>query len=238
MRDAAGERPDGLHLLFASAPHLHLLGHVASEVERGGTAFPQETHRVHLHPPHLSRFHKPLLESHNAVWVISDEDIRRAGVRSIPEALALAPGVYVAQSAGNNWTVTIGGFSLGSFSNKLLVLVDNVTVYSTLFGNVEWDLLPVTLAEVDRIEVIRGAAGVQYGANAVNGVISIFTKAPGPVAGGYARIEGGSQGVRSFSRESRAQALKGAFAPASPAATTRTTASASTAATRSTTFSD
>ena len=158
-----------------------------------------------------SRFHQPLLESHNAVWVVSAEDIRRAGVRSIPEALALAPGVYVAQSAGNTWTVTIGGFSLGSFSNKLLVLVDNVTVYSTLFGNVEWDLLPVTLAEVDRIEVIRGAAGVQYGANAVNGVISIFTKAPGPVAGGYARIEGGSQGVRSFQSGVEGASAEGGF---------------------------
>ncbi len=158
-----------------------------------------------------SRFQQPLMESHNAVWVITAEDIRRAGVRSLPEALALAPGVYVAQSAGNAWTVTIGGLSLGSFSNKLLVLVDNVTVYSTLFGNVEWDLLPVTLAEIDRIEVIRGAAGVQYGANAVNGVISIFTKGPGPIAGGYARIDGGSQGVRSFQAGGEGANSEGGF---------------------------
>ena len=158
-----------------------------------------------------SRFHQPLLESHNAVWVVSSEDIRRAGVRSIPEALALAPGVYVAQRDGNTWTVTIGGFSLGSFSNKLLVLVDNVTVYSTLFGNVEWDLLPVTLAEVDRIEVIRGAAGVQYGANAVNGVISVFTKDPGPVSGGYVRLEGGGQGVRTFEAGGEGASAEGGF---------------------------
>lgn len=158
-----------------------------------------------------SRFNQPLMEAHNAVWVITAEDIRRAGVRSLPEALALAPGVYVAQGAGNNWTVTIGGFSLGSFSNKLLVLVDNVTVYSTLFGNVEWDLLPVTLAEIDRIEVIRNAAGVQYGANAVNGVVSIFTKAPGPVATGYARLEGGGQGVRAFQAGAEGASVEGGF---------------------------
>lgn len=142
-----------------------------------------------------SRVKQQLFDSPNAIWVVTREDIRRSGVRSIPEALRLAPGVYVAQISGNRWTVTIGGFSRGEFSNTLLVLIDGVTVYSTLYGYVDWDLLPVSLGEVDRIEIIRGPGGVLYGANAVNGVINIITTRPGTGERSCVRTETGTQGV-------------------------------------------
>ena len=149
-----------------------------------------------------------ILDSPVAITVITAEQIRLSGTRSLPEALSLAPGVYVMRSDGNSWNVTIGGFGLPPFSsNKLLVLVDGVTVYSTLSGNVEWDFLPVSLQEVARIEVIRGPGGVLYGANAVNGVISIVTGRGNSVL----RQEVGSQKLLLTSASTVLEAPSGRF---------------------------
>lgn len=158
-----------------------------------------------------SRVKQQMFDSPNAIWVVTREDIRRSGVRSLPEALRLAPGVFVAQISGNRWTVTIGGFSRGEFSNTLLVLVDGVSVYSTLYGYVDWDQVPVGLDEVERIEVIRGPGGVLYGANAVNGVISIITTRPGAGEAAYVRTELGTQGLLATSAGGAATSEDGKF---------------------------
>jgi iron complex outermembrane receptor protein len=110
-----------------------------------------------------------------AIFVITQEDIRRSGATSIPEALRLAPGVEVAQIDGNHWSVSIRGFA-GQFSKSLLVLVDGRSVYTPLFEGVYWDLPYVMLEDVERIEVVRGPGGTIWGSNAVNGVINIITK--------------------------------------------------------------
>ena len=144
-----------------------------------------------------SRVEQSMREAPNAIAVIHDHDIRRAGARSIPEALRLAPGVYVAQMSGNQWVVTIGGFAFLTFANKLLVLIDGVSVYQPLHGGVNWDELPVSIDEIDRIEVIRGPGNVHYGANAVNGVVNIITRPPAEDSPAYANVHTGSQSVRS-----------------------------------------
>src|ERR1700733_12396202 len=110
-----------------------------------------------------------------AIFVITQEDIRRSGATSIPEALRLAPGVEVARIDANHWSVAIRGFA-GQFSKSLLVLVDGRSVYTPLFEGVYWDIPYVMLEDVDRIEVIRGPGGTIWGSNAVNGVINIITK--------------------------------------------------------------
>jgi iron complex outermembrane receptor protein len=110
-----------------------------------------------------------------AVFVISASDIRRSGALSIPEVLRLAPGVEVAALSNNKWAVTIRGFN-GRMANKLLVLVDGRSIYSSLYGGVIWEAENMPLEEINRIEVIRGSAGLAWGSNAVNGVINIITK--------------------------------------------------------------
>lgn len=109
-----------------------------------------------------------------AVYVITQEDIRRMGVTSIPEALRLAPGLHVARINGRTWAISARGFN-SVFSNKLLVLMDGRSLYTPLFSGVWWDQ-DVMLEDVDRIEVIRGPAAAIWGANAVNGVINIITR--------------------------------------------------------------
>ena len=107
------------------------------------------------------------------VYVISQEDIRRSGAPSIPEVLALAPGIQGSQISGSKWSISSRGFS-GFMSNKLLVLVDGRSVYSPAYSGVFWDAQNAMLEDIDRIEVIRGPGGTIWGANAVNGVIKII----------------------------------------------------------------
>ena len=110
-----------------------------------------------------------------AVFVISASDIRRSGALSVPEVLRLAPGVEVASISNNRWAVTIRGFN-GRMANKLLVMVDGRSIYSSLYGGVVWEAENIPLEEISRIEVIRGSAGLAWGSNAVNGVVNIITK--------------------------------------------------------------
>jgi len=110
-----------------------------------------------------------------AIYVITQEDIRRSGLQSVPELLRMVPGLQVAQSGAHNWAITSRGFD-SQFSNKLLVLIDGRTVYTPVFSGVYWDIQNVMLEDIERIEVIRGPGATLWGANAVNGVINIITK--------------------------------------------------------------
>jgi iron complex outermembrane receptor protein len=116
-----------------------------------------------------------LLQIPAAVYVITAEDIRRAGVTTLPDALRLAPGVQVAQLSSDAWAVSIRGFN-ALYSNKLLVLIDGRSVYSSVFSGVLWNEHDLMLDDVERIEVIRGPGAALWGANAVNGVVNIITK--------------------------------------------------------------
>src|SRR4030088_2638610 len=110
-----------------------------------------------------------------AIYVVTQEDIRRSGATSIPEALRLVPGVEVARIDSNKWSLGVRGFT-GRLSRSVLVLIDGRSVYTPLFAGVYWEVQDTLLEDVDRIEVIRGPGGTIWGANAVNGVINIVTK--------------------------------------------------------------
>jgi iron complex outermembrane receptor protein len=143
----------------------------------------------------LSKRPEPLSEAPAAVYVITADDIRRAGATSLPEALRLAPNLEVARINAYAWAVTARGFNSPETANKLLVLVNGRSVYEPIASGVLWQQVDVDLTNVDRIEVISGPGGTMWGANAVNGVINIITSqakaAQGPAvqvaAGGYER---------------------------------------------------
>jgi iron complex outermembrane receptor protein len=126
-----------------------------------------------------------------AIYVLTQEDIRRSGATSIPEVLRLVPGVEVARIDSNQWAVGIRGFG-NSFSKSVLVLIDGRSVYTSLFAGVYWDVQNVLLEDVERIEVTRGPGGTVWGANAVNGVINIITKSSKDTHGKLAAMGGGN----------------------------------------------
>jgi len=118
-----------------------------------------------------------------AVFVITNEDIRRSGVTNIPDALRMVPGVTVARIDSSKWAITARGFN-GRFARKLLVLIDGRSAYSPLFSGVFWDVQDTMLEDIERIEVIRGPGATIWGANAVNGVINIITRRATDTTGG------------------------------------------------------
>lgn len=126
-----------------------------------------------------------------AVSVVRGEDVERAGSVILAEALRLADAIDVARVNGSTWGVTARGFNI-STANKVLVLVDGRSTYSSLFGGTFWDVQDTFLADLDRIEVVRGPGGTIWGANAVNGVINIISKPAAATQGSVVTVIGGT----------------------------------------------
>lgn len=125
-----------------------------------------------------------------AVSVLSNDDIRRSGVTTVADALRLVPGMQVAAFDSAGWAISARGFN-SQFSNKLLAMIDGRTIYSPLFSGVYWDAQQAMLNDLDRIEVIRGPGATVWGANAVNGVISVVSKGARDTQGGFIYGGGG-----------------------------------------------
>lgn len=127
-----------------------------------------------------------------SLTVITNEDIRRSGVRSLPEALRLANSLHVARVDSRTWAISARGFNI-STANKMLVMIDGRTVYTPVFSGVFWDVQDLPLDDVDRIEIIRGPGAALWGANAVNGVINIVTRSARETQGGLATAGAGTE---------------------------------------------
>jgi iron complex outermembrane receptor protein len=140
----------------------------------------------------VSKKEEKLSRAAAAIFVINSEDIRRSGATNIPDLLRMVPGVDVEQIDANAWAISIRGFN-SRYSNKVLVLIDGRTVYSPAFSGIFWDQIEMPLEDIERIEVIRGPSPTIWGANAVNGVISIITKSSKDTKGGLMTAGGGSQ---------------------------------------------
>lgn len=131
----------------------------------------------------VSRRPEPLSAAAAAVFVISRDDIRRSGAASLPEVLRLAPNLDVQRINAVDYAISARGFNGFETANKLLVLLDGRSLYSTLSSGVFWDARSIPLQDIDRIEVISGPGGTLYGANAVNGVINIVSRAAADTQG-------------------------------------------------------
>ncbi len=147
---------------------------------------------VNVRVSSASKKEQMLFQAPTAIYVITQEEIRRSGLTSVPELLRLVPGMDVAHVDASKWAITARGFN-GRFANKMLVLVDGRTVYSPLFAGVYWDLQDLLLPDIERIEVIRGPGATLWGSNAVNGVINIITKRAKDTQGGLMVAGGGMQ---------------------------------------------
>ena len=139
-----------------------------------------------------SKKEQKLSATAGAVYVITQEDIRRSGMTTIPDVLRLAPGVQVARIQEHVWAITIRGFN-NEFSNKLLVLVDGRSIYTDFSSGVYWDAQELLLENIERIEIIRGPGAAVWGANAVNGVINIISKSAQATPGGMVVAGSGNE---------------------------------------------
>lgn len=140
----------------------------------------------------VSKRAQRLADVAGAVYVISQEDIRRSGATSLPEALRLAPNLHVARADANQYAITSRGQN-SVLANKMLVLIDGRTVYSPLFSGVFWEAQDVLLEDIERIEVLSGSGGTLHGSNAVNGVINIITRSAADTQGALASVGTGNR---------------------------------------------
>jgi iron complex outermembrane receptor protein len=131
-----------------------------------------------------------LRDATSAIYVITAEDIQRSSARTLPDLLAMVPGVQVARQSANEWSISARGFN-SQYNNKMLVLVDGRNVYDPTFGKVNWSELDLFLPDIERIEVIRGPGGTLWGCNAVNGIVNIITKDSKNTQGTYLSTLGG-----------------------------------------------
>jgi iron complex outermembrane receptor protein len=132
-----------------------------------------------------------LTEVPAAVRVVTSKDIARSGATSIPEALRDVPGLDVAQINGGDWAIGARGFQ-SQYATKLLVLMDGRSVYTPVYGGVNWTVQDYFLNDIDRIEVVLGPGGSIWGANAVNGVVNVIYKSAKDTQGGLFYGSGGS----------------------------------------------
>ncbi len=142
-----------------------------------------------------SRREQKITSAPYAMSVITAEDIRLSGARSIPDALRLVPGMDVSELGCGSYAVSPRGLH-GLVSRTVLVLVDGRQVFDSLFGGTLWGSWPFQLEDIERIEVIRGPGGVTWGANAVDGVINIITKDPADQLGLRFTVGGGTRGYQ------------------------------------------
>lgn len=126
-----------------------------------------------------------------AIYVITRDDILRAGARTIPDMLRLAPNLQVAQITASSFAITARGFN-GTAASKLLVLIDGRSVYTPYHSGVDWGVQIVPPEDIERIEVISGPGAALWGANAVNGVINIITRKASETQGGSLNVGGGN----------------------------------------------
>jgi iron complex outermembrane recepter protein len=123
----------------------------------------------------VARRPQALVEAPSAVQIITNEEIRRSGATSLPEALRLAGNLHVAQVDSRQWAISARGFN-STTASKMLFMIDGRRAYSPLFNGVFWDVQNVRMEDIERIEVVSGPGTSLWGANAVNGVINVIRK--------------------------------------------------------------
>ncbi len=135
----------------------------------------------------VSRRPEARIEAAGAVHVITEEDILRSGITALPTAVRLSPGVQASRIDADEWALAVRGFA-SRLSRSVLVTLDGRSLWTPLFAGVFWDQHDTSLFDLDRIEVSRGPYGALFGANAVNGIISIVTKGAERTHGGLASV--------------------------------------------------
>jgi len=114
-------------------------------------------------------------KSSSSIYIISQEQIRRSGLTSIPELLRLVPGLHVGRLNGNQWAINSRAPNTLR-SREMRIMIDGRDLYNSFFNGVYWDSINVMLEDIERIEVVRGPGASLWGTNTAHGVINIITK--------------------------------------------------------------
>lgn len=129
-----------------------------------------------------TRLRQSLADVPASVTIITSEMISKYGIRSIPDALRLVPGMAVTQITGNDYRINYHGTNI-LVPRRMNVLLDGMSVYGLHISRVDWRLLPAAIEDIERIEITRGSNSAAYGSNSMLAVINVITKHPHEVEG-------------------------------------------------------
>jgi iron complex outermembrane receptor protein len=152
-------------------------------------AFLEESGVVEL----AARHKQEIGMSASAITVITREDIEASGASTITDLLRLVPGLEVVLASTFQTSIT-ARLNWNTENNHFLVLVDGREINNELLGMPFWEVQPVSLEDIERIEVIRGGGSFLYGANALAGVVSITTRAVPEKTSAWALLATGEVG--------------------------------------------
>lgn len=130
--------------------------------------------------------------------IITQEDIRRSGADNIADVLQYVAGIDVRRYTLGQEEVAVRGYDQ-QYSPRLLVLINGRQVYIDNYGYTDWRSLPVQLAEIRQIEVVKGPNSALFGFNAAGGVVNIITYDPLLDPVDEAAASGGANGYHSLS---------------------------------------
>jgi iron complex outermembrane receptor protein len=191
----------------ATLAGLCLAAALSGGVEGGDDAPPEDESRdltalsleelINLKVTTASRQPERWWSAPNGIDVVTGEDIRRAGVQNLPDALRLATGVHVGHPSARSWAVSIRGMNVLA-ANKISVVMDGRSLFTPFFSGVQWDVQDTLIEDIDRLEVVRGPVGALWGAFAVNGFIQILTKPAWDTQGWLASAGTGTEDPGSF----------------------------------------
>lgn len=140
-----------------------------------------------------SRYEQKISDAPASISIITSEDIRRYGYRTMADVLNSVRGLYVTYDRNYNYLGAGGFLRPGDYNTRMLLLVDghrmNNNIYDTATVGTEFIL---DLDLVDRVEVIRGPGSSLYGSNAFFGVINVITRGSSHINGLEMSVEGGS----------------------------------------------
>jgi vitamin B12 transporter len=139
-----------------------------------------------------NRTPQPISDVLSDVSVVDHETIERSGAVGVADVLGRLPGIEVVRNGGPGTSTSV--YLRGAESRFTAVYLDGVRIDSQSTGGVQWEQIP--LAQIDRIEVLRGPAAAVYGSDAIGGVIQLFTKKGEPGFHPYVGIGLGNQGTR------------------------------------------
>jgi iron complex outermembrane recepter protein len=155
-----------------------------------------------------SKLSQPLNRAPAAVTVITREMIEASGLRHLVDVLRLVPGFVVGWSGGNTPAATYLGLSQ-AYPRWMQIMVDGRSVYNPGYGQTNWRGIPLTLDEVDRIEVVRGSNAANDGLNSLSGTIHIYTRHAATTQGGMGEIALGDKQFREANVRVGAQTATG-----------------------------
>ncbi|MES9872701.1 MAG: TonB-dependent receptor [Candidatus Sedimenticola sp. 6PFRAG7] len=124
-----------------------------------------------------TRIRQPIKNAPASITVIDRDMIDASGAQVIPDILRLVPGFQVGIVTGSKYTASYHGVA-DQFARDMQVLIDGRSVYDPAHGGVAWADLPLTIDDIQRIEVIRGPNAAAYGSNSFAGVVNIITEHP------------------------------------------------------------